>query len=155
MLHFAYGSNMSRLIMREHAPQAQPLGVAALADYRFIITTDGYASVEAKRANTVFGVLWRLTPRDRAMLDAWENVAGGLYHAEVLPIRHGGSRRMALTYVARPCRAGLARAGYMEVVIAAALEWRLPRAYTHSLRRWLPRLRAGAGLHKPEDFGWT
>lgn len=155
ILHFAYGSNMSRLIRREHAPQAQPLGIGALADYRFMITTDGYASVEAKKADTVFGVLWRLTPRDRAMLDAWENVAGGLYRAEVLPIRHAGSRRLALTYVARPRRAGLARAGYMELVIAAALEWRLPRAYTYSLQRWLPRLRAGAGPHKLEDFGWT
>ena len=155
ILHFAYGSNMNRLVMRKHAPQARPLGVAMLSDYRFLITADGYASIEPKPANTVYGVLWWLTPRDRATLDAWENVAGGLYRAEVLPLRHAGRRRMALTYVARPRRVGIARAGYMEVVIAAALEWRLPRAYTCSLRRWLPQSRAVAGPRKLEEFGWT
>ena len=39
MLHFAYGSNMSRDVMRKHAPLAQPIGVATLADYRFLIMT--------------------------------------------------------------------------------------------------------------------
>jgi hypothetical protein len=46
MLHFAYGSNMYRALMRKHAPAAEPIGVAQLANYRFIITGDGYASVK-------------------------------------------------------------------------------------------------------------
>ena len=75
MLHFAYGSNMHRAIMRRHAPGAAPIGVAELADHRFIITADGYASVERALGQTVHGVLWRLTPRDRVTLDGWENVA--------------------------------------------------------------------------------
>jgi hypothetical protein len=155
ILHFAYGSNMSRIVMRSHAPNAQPVGVAALAGHRFLITADGYASIEPKRASIVYGVLWRLTPRDRATLDAWENVAGGLYQAKMLPVQHAGRRRMALTYVARPRHIGLAKAGYMELVIAAALEWDLPRPYTYSLRRWLPRWRGNAGPRKLEEFGWT
>ena len=77
-LHFAYGANMSRAVMQKYAPGARALGVAALADHRFVITADGYASVEPARAQTVHGVLWRITPRDRVMLDAWENVGGGL-----------------------------------------------------------------------------
>jgi cation transport regulator ChaC len=154
ILHFAYGSNMSRLIMRRHAPHAQPLGVAALAGYRFLITVDGYASVEPKHGSNVYGVLWRLMPSDRKTLDSWENVAGGLYRPKFLPVRRGERRRIALTYVAKPGPGGFAKAGYMELVIAAALEWRLPRAYTHSLRRWLPR-RAGAKPRAIEDFQWT
>ena len=35
--------------MRKHAPTAAPLGVARLAEYRFVITADGYASVEPAR----------------------------------------------------------------------------------------------------------
>ena len=155
ILHFAYGSNMSRIVMRKHAPDAQPIGVAALANYRFLITAEGYASIEPKRANTVYGVLWRLTPRDRTTLDAWENIAAGLYGAKILPVQQAGRRRMALTYVARPRQTGLAKAGYMELVIAAALEWQLPRAYTQSLRRWLPKRRGSAGPRKLEEFGWT
>jgi len=155
ILHFAYGSNMNRSVMRRHAPQAEPIGVAALANCRFVITADGYASIDRKRTETVYGVLWRLTPRDRATLDGWENVAGGLYRAETLPVLAAGVRRMALTYVARPQPQGRAKAGYMELVIAAALEWRLPQAYILSLRRWLPRGPAGAGSRRLEEFGWT
>ncbi len=155
ILHFAYGSNMSRLVMHRHAPNAKPAGVAALANYRFVITADGYASVEPKHANTVYGVLWRLTSRDRASLDTWENVAGGLYQAKMLPLRQAGRRLMALTYVARPRPIGIAKAGYTELVIAAALEWQLPRAYTCSLRRWLPKWRGDCGPRQREEFRWT
>jgi len=153
--YFAYGSNMSRAVMRKHAPDAQPLGVAALENHRFVITADGYASVERDPATRVHGVLWRLSPRDRVTLDAWENIAGGLYRAATLPVRRAGCRRMALVYLARPSHGGCAKAGYMELVVAAALEWRLPAAYIASLRRWLPKRPDGAGPRRLGEFGWT
>jgi hypothetical protein len=87
MLHFAYGANMHRAVMQRHAPAAKLIGVAALSNHRFVITADGYASVEPARAQSVHGVLWRITPRDRVTLDVWENVAGKLYRAETLPVR--------------------------------------------------------------------
>ena len=109
---------------RRHAPACagvrQPIGVAALADHRFIITADGYASVEPALAHTVHGVLWRITPRDRVTLDGWENVAGKLYRAETMPVRQVGGLRPALVYIARPRREGRPKAGYMELVVAAA-----------------------------------
>ena len=86
-LHFAYGSNMSRKLMRRHAPGAEPAGVAKLYGYRFVITCDGYASVEPSAGEAVYGLLWRLTARDRVTLDAWENVAAGLYRPEMLPVQ--------------------------------------------------------------------
>ncbi len=55
-------------------------------------------------AQTVHGVLWRLTARDRVTLDAWENVAAGLYRPAMLPVQTEGRRRPALVYVARPSR---------------------------------------------------
>jgi hypothetical protein len=153
--HFAYGSNMNRALMRKHAPEAEPVGVASLKNHRFVIAADGYASVEPKRTAIVYGVLWRITGRDRVTLDVWENVAGGLYRAEMLPVRQGGCRRPALTYVARPGRPARAKAGYMELVIAAALEWELPQAYIDGLRPFLPRRPGGPVPRKLEEFGWT
>ena len=155
ILHFAYGANMGRAVMRKHAAEAEPVGVAALQDHRFVITADGYASVVPKRTETVYGVLWRISPRDRATLDAWENVAAGLYRAETLPVQQAGRRHAALVYLARPGDTGRAKAGYMELVIAAALEWQLPRAYIASLQRWSPPDSAGAGPRKLGEFGWT
>jgi hypothetical protein len=155
MLYFAYGANMHRDVMRRHAAAAQPTGTAVLADHRFIITADGYASVAPALARAVHGVLWRITPRDRVTLDAWENIAGKLYRAEMLPVRHAGQVRPALVYIARPSRAGQPKASYMELVVAAARAWHLPSDYISSLQLWLPRRPAGAGSRKLGDIAWT
>lgn len=139
MLHFAYGSNMHRAVMRKHAPQAVALGVAHLRDYRFIITTDGYASVAAQTGGCVHGLLWRLTARDRVALDRWENITAGLYRVEMLPVIAAGRRRRALVYVAQARQRGMPRPGYMEIVVAAARDWELPADYVALLKRWLPK----------------
>jgi hypothetical protein len=149
-LHFAYGSNMSRNVMHRHAPGAEPVGVATLADYRFLIATHGHASVAPLRTGLVYGVLWRITPRDRVTLDAWENIAGGLYRAAVLPVRQAGSRRPALIYLARAQTEAPPQAGYMDVVIAAALEWQLPSPYIEQLQGWSLR-----GPRRVKAFRWT
>jgi hypothetical protein len=153
-LYFAYGSNMHRDVMATHAPTAKPVGVGALANHRFVITADGYASMEPKQAQTVYGVLWRVGPRDRVRLDAWENIAGGLYRAKNLPVRNASHRYIALTYLARQRPAGRAKAGYMELVIAAALEWQLPTAYLASLRRFLPEGPSGVTWRSLKEYGW-
>jgi hypothetical protein len=155
MLHFAYGANMDRAVMRKYAPAAEPLGVAALRNHRFVITADGYASVEPARASTVHGVLWRLTPRDRVTLDVWESVARGHYRAVTLPVLHAGCRRPALVYVARPRPIGRPRAGYMELVVAAARAWNLPADYIAALQLWLAREPRGAGHRSLKEFAWT
>lgn len=152
MLHFAYGSNMSPKLMRRHGPGARALGPAKLMDHRFLITGDGYASVEPALGRAVYGVAWRLTARDRVTLDAWENVAGRLYRAEMLPIQVEGQRVSALVYVARPKGEGHPKPGYMELVIAAAREWDLPEAHVLSLQRWLPLRLSGAGPRKLGEF---
>jgi cation transport regulator ChaC len=145
MLHFAYGSNMHRAVMRKHAREAVALGVARLKDYRFLITADGYASVVPHPRGCVYGLLWRLTARDRVTLDLWENIAAGLYRPEMLPVIVAGKWRRALVYVARARRRGVARPGYMEIVVAAARECELPADYVASLQRWLPRQALSAG----------
>jgi hypothetical protein len=151
-LHFAYGANMSRAIMKRHARDAEALGVAELSRHRFVITGDGYASVEPSRAQIVHGVVWRITPRDRVTLDVWENVAAGLYRAEIVPVRHGGELMPALVYFARPRGAGRPKPGYIELVIAAAHEWRLPAPYIRSIEVWATQHPLGAGNRKLGDI---
>jgi hypothetical protein len=152
MLHFAYGSNMHRAVMRKHAPAAMPLGPARLAGHRFVITADGYASVEPARARTVHGMMWRLTPRDRVTLDAWENIAGGLYTAEIAPVLFQGRHVPALVYVARPRPIGEPKAGYMEIVVEAARTLELPPDYIALLRQWLPGRASAPGHRKLGGF---
>jgi len=150
MLYFAYGSNMSRAVMRRHAPNAEPIGVATLTNYRFFITTHGHASVAPFQSGIVYGVLWRIASRDCVTLAAWENIAGGLYGAQTLPVRQAGQQRLALVYLARSQKEAAAQSGYMDVVIAAALEWQLPLPYIEKLRSWSLRR-----PHRLRAFRWT
>jgi gamma-glutamylcyclotransferase (GGCT)/AIG2-like uncharacterized protein YtfP len=135
MLHFAYGSNMDRGLMERRCPGARPVGAAVLRDHRFIITKDGYASVVAARGALVHGLLWRVTPRDLAALNAYENLDAGLYRATALPVRTGGRAVRALVYVGRSGVPGRPRLGYMELVAAAARDAGLPADYVVRLER--------------------
>jgi gamma-glutamylcyclotransferase (GGCT)/AIG2-like uncharacterized protein YtfP len=134
-LHFAFGSNMSRKLMGRRCPGARALGPARLDGWRYVITCDGYASLVRDPGARVHGVLWRLTPRDLAALNAYEQRA---YLRRIVPVRHGASRRPALVYLAPERGGGTARPGYQELVVAAARDWGLPEAYVARLGRWIP-----------------
>lgn len=144
-LYFAYGSNMSRTLMRVLCPGAEALGQARLEGWRCRITTSGYASVMRAPGSVVHGVLWRLSPRDRAVLDGYEDVASGLYRRCVLPVRYGTRVVPALVYVGRHRGEGRPKPGYQNIVLNAASEWKLPQRYVTELARRLPRPSLAAG----------
>ena len=149
-LHFAYGSNMSRPLMRARCAQARALGPARLTGWRFIITGDGYASVAPSPGAAVFGVLWQLTPRDLAALNAYESLATGLYRRRLLPVQYEGGQVRALVYVGRNRGIGRPRSGYHTgVVLPAARDWGLPEPYVAELERWSPSAWGGAWRRHP------
>ena len=136
MLHFAYGSNMSRALMARRCPQARPLGPATLRGWRFVISPQGYASIVPARGGVVQGVIWTLGPRDLAAVNAYESIDTGLYRRRWLAVRRGGRQVLALTFVGRRGAAGHPRPGYLEIVVAAASDWCLPDRYVRALGRW-------------------
>jgi len=135
-MHFAYGTNMSRKLMRLRCPTADPLGIAKLNGWRFTITTDGYASIVPKPGAIVHGVLWRISPRDRAVLDAYEDLDSGLYRRRILPIQYDARIIPALVYIGRERGSGHPMPGYLELVVDAARDWGLPSRYVTELSRW-------------------
>src|SRR3954451_266118 len=126
MLHFAYGSNMSRALMAARCPQARPLGVATLAGWRFLVNTDGVGSIRPVPGALLHGVLWGLGLRDLAALNAYESVGTSLYLRRMLPVMLAGRREPALVFIARRAGEGRVRPGYISLVVAAAREWNLP-----------------------------
>lgn len=144
---------MSRPLMRRHCPAAQEAGTAALVGYRFLITADGYASIVAAPGETVHGVLWRLTPRDLAALNAYESLSSGLYFKTTLPVHMGARRVAAMVFIARARAEGRPKAGYLDVVLAAARDWDLPEPYLRSIARWSPTRWRGARAAESGEIG--
>jgi cation transport regulator ChaC len=135
MWYFAFGSNMDREAMRSRCPHARPAGTAILHDFRFVISRDGYASIAPRRGACVHGVLWRLTPRDLAALNAYENLASGLYRTARLSVLQNGRRTSALVYIGRR-GLGRPRPAHLATIVAAARDWKFPKPYVDKLARW-------------------
>jgi gamma-glutamylcyclotransferase (GGCT)/AIG2-like uncharacterized protein YtfP len=153
MLHFAYGSNMSRLLMQRRCPGALAIGTAALRGWRFVITVDGYGSIVPRPGEVVHGVLWRLSPRDLAAVNAYESLDSGLYVRRILPVRYDRGQVSALVYIARQRDEGRPRPGYMALVEHAAREWQLPAGYVQTLSRWAPSALGGARRKDTGEIG--
>lgn len=135
-LYFAYGSNMHRAAMEARCPAAAALGPARLAGYEFFIGIDGWGSVRRVPGQVVHGVLWRLTPRDRAVLDAYELLHKGLYNVRMLPVRHRSHTTQAMVYLLRRAASGRPKPGYAEMCASAAREWGLPQRHVRDIGRW-------------------
>jgi gamma-glutamylcyclotransferase (GGCT)/AIG2-like uncharacterized protein YtfP len=137
-LYFAFGANMDVAGMAKRCPGAQALGSARLDGHRFAIVHPGFATVIAARGAAVHGVLWRLDSRDLAVLDAYENIASGLYGRDERPVRQGLRTLRALTYFVRHPRPGSAKPGYLEdCVLPAAAHWGLPQAYIRAIEAFV------------------
>jgi hypothetical protein len=153
MLHFAYGSNMSRALMTGRCPGAVALGTAVLDHWRFVICRAGYASIEPAAGALVQGVLWRLDLRDVAAVDAYENLAAGLYIRRTLPVRRGGKSTPAWVYVAGRSGHGVPKPSYIHLVVEAAQDWGLPADYVRTLRRWSASARRRARHQETGETG--
>src|ERR1700681_449657 len=151
--HFAYGSNMSRPLMRARCPDAQALGIATLAGWRFVINREGYGSIAPRPGGLAYGVLWRVSVRDLAAINAYESVSTGFYLRRRLAVRLAARQVAALVYITRLGGEGRTRPGYIDLVVQAARDWELPESYVRSLARWSPSGWRGVRWKDPGEGG--
>jgi hypothetical protein len=115
------------------------------------VIAQGYGSVARAPGECVFGILWRLTPRDLAALNIFESLDSGLYRRAILTVEHETQRVRALVYVGRQGGRSRPMPGYQERLVAAAEDWRLPPRYIAELARLAPGYRAA----RPAETGET
>ena len=84
--------------MSGRCPEAEALGTATLFGWRFVINPDGFGSIARRPGGRVHGVLWRLSARDLAAVNAYESVDSGLVPAPANggAVARTGSRRPRL-----------------------------------------------------------
>jgi AIG2 family protein len=133
--YFAYGANIIAADMSARCPEAREIGTTVLLGWRFIVARGGYSTLVPDPSARVVGVLWSLTPACERILDAFEDIDGGLFRRDMISV----SGEPTLVYLATDTAPGQARAGYLEAVIAAANARGFPAGYIEELRGWLSR----------------
>ena len=128
--YFAYGLNMDVAAMMDRCPDARMVAVACSAGWQFRINRVGLATLVRCARSKVYGVLWDISRRGEAALDAFEQVQRGLYRKDKIVLRHDNKViRTALVYIARDPHPGRPQPGYLEAVVAAGQFHQLPEAY--------------------------
>jgi gamma-glutamylcyclotransferase (GGCT)/AIG2-like uncharacterized protein YtfP len=72
MLYFAYGSNLNIEQMAHRCPDARPVNLARLNDWRLVFR--GVLDIEQHKGSKVDGVLWNVTKNCLRSLDRYEGV---------------------------------------------------------------------------------
>ena len=141
-LYFAYGSNMDVEAMGRRCPRSKPVGLARLERHRLAIMREGWlTAVRAPRA-AVHGLLWDLSLADVPALDRYEGVPKGLYAKAVQPVIAAGGAKRALVYFGANSGPGVAKADYLDGVVAAARAAGLPAEGLAALDALRPSHRA-------------
>ncbi len=135
IIYFAYGSNMSPEQMKLRCPGGRALGQATLHDWRFLINTRTYATIEAKLGEVTHGVLWSLTLEHIASLDIYEAVEEGMYFKDTLTVKHHHQPVEALVYIDPVCGHGQPRPDYKQGILRGARHFELPPDYIETLDR--------------------
>lgn len=128
MLYFAYGSNMDRRQMRSRCPGSALVGPATLRDWRigFAGYSEGWggavATVVPSKGDSVPGLLYRVTERDLAALDACEGHPA-VYRRAIVDVALEGSGRVLspYTYVLLSGDDGVPSARYFRQIESAYL----------------------------------
>jgi len=138
-LFFAYGSNMDNDAMARRCPVSRTIGRARLMGFRFIVSTDGYATVIRDPSASVWGIVWDLALADVPPLDRYEGLSTGLYSKIVQSVLTEQGARRTLVYIGRSTRPGVPKPGYAERMVEAATTAGLPADYLRELRAWVPK----------------
>jgi cation transport regulator ChaC len=138
MLYFAYGSNMSLARLRQRTPSARRISVGALSGHRLcfhkVSHRDGSAKCDALETgleqDRVWGVVYRIAPEERVLLDQAEGLGQGYQRAWVDLRLQGGEVCRAFLYRATLIDRRLAPfTWYKQHVLVGARENGLPDDY--------------------------
>jgi len=126
VLYFAYGANLSRAHMAVWCPQSTPAGRAGLADHRLVFRT--WADIVESPGDAVQGALYRVSPRDLAALDEFEECPE-LYHRINVTVRSDAGQAEAVAYRMNPGHPlGLPDNDYVRLILQGYEDWRLDLA---------------------------
>ena len=143
VLVFAYGSNLCTQRIGSRVSTALPVTVGYVRQRKFTFhkkSVDGSSKADAAFAEAsdecVWGVVYRLSVQQKRVLDTYVFLGIG-YDEERVDVVHETGRVQAWMYVARRSAIDSTLrpySWYRDLIVAGALQHRLPEQYIHYLR---------------------
>lgn len=151
IITFAYGSNMPAARIRARCPSAVAMGVAELRGYELRwhkISNDGSGKADIVQSDaegvSVFGVLYRISPDDKAALDRAEGLGHGYKEVQVV-VYHKDVATTVTAYKATNTDQKLQPyTWYKALAVFGAREHELPEPY-------IAHIEAVSAIEDPQD----
>lgn len=122
--------------MQFRCHEHKKLGLASLANYRWIITKRGFASVLESPGDFVEGVAFELSSGDEAILDECE---GPNYYKKTVKVILGKKEVEALIYIDKEIEEGHPKDEYMNRINHALTDAGLSEQYIScTIRKYVP-----------------
>ncbi len=135
-LYFAYGSNINQEQMEFRCNNALPVAIAYVKNFRFVINSNGVATIIPASASVVRGVLWQISKSDEDELDIYEGVSSNLYTKENCNVSVGYENIDALVYIASNSEFGKPRKNYLETIIDGIISFNGDKDWLDEVQSW-------------------
>jgi gamma-glutamylcyclotransferase (GGCT)/AIG2-like uncharacterized protein YtfP len=125
--------------MKDRCPNHQIVGSGVLKNYRWIISSRGYANIVKSPQSVVYGVVYKISESDECSLDRWEGVTDGSYRKEMLDVVIDESTQTCLVYIDPIEDEGLPKTEYIVRINNGIEDARLPWSYVQkTIRKFVP-----------------
>ena len=139
--YFAYGSNVNQEQMASRCNDALPVALAYVQNSKFVINSNGVATIIPAPGLVVGGVLCQISKSDGDELDIYEGVSSNLYIKEICVVSVGNKNVDSLLYIATNSEFGNPRKNYLETIIDGIVSF-------NGDKEWLDEVRSWGGFHK-------
>ncbi len=135
--YFAYGSNMDEIQMKNRCPGAKLVGKAELRNYVLAFTIYsperkcGCADIVPNPTQSVWGLLYAVTPKDLEALDVYEGTPMHYRRISVAVVGESETEKTAETYevVSKAITFQKPSQDYLEKLTSAAEKFSFPDVY--------------------------
>jgi len=137
MYYFSYGENMDQATMALNCEKAVPVGKAVLDGFKFVMNSDGFASIVPAAGQRVIGVLWKVDSFAELALNRAMGVTAGKSGSLNLNVRTGRTRQVkALVYLPNNTKSALCSGHALDRLLEGARDFSLPASYIDYLESW-------------------
>jgi hypothetical protein len=135
-LLFVYDDLMDAAVMAERVPNPEFICTARMESRRFLVNTDGIASITPRVGFEAHGVIWQVEETGVTCLDLQLGVPGGVDRLGGLSRNHAGTLIVSEFYMYRNRELGTAHPDLLTLILSAARKHGFPDDYIEQIERW-------------------